>query len=110
MPDLHRAQYVRGCREPPVEYPNSSSAFPHDDDRVDPQHAERIVQDTVHPAQIARLVGDNLSQVALGVDCLEVDCSVCDSIVKGWKIPEELERPGRSHRVSDKAFRVIDGD
>ena len=42
---------------------------------------------------VAGFVRDDLGQVAFGVDRLEVDCSVCDSIVKRWEIPEQLQAP-----------------
>ena len=41
---------------------------------------------------------------------IEVDCSVGNSIVKRGNIAQQLDRAGRSHRMADEAFCVVDRD
>src|SRR5262249_14976075 len=61
-------------------------------DRIDPQHAERVVQDVVDLPQIAGLVGHDTrcAAVTVGVGIIEVDCSVSQSIVKGRDVTEQF--------------------
>src|SRR6476659_4386197 len=62
-----------------VVIPGALPLFSHsldDNDRVDAQHPERIVQDHVAPLLLARGVGDQALERALGIEPVYVDRGV----------------------------------
>ena len=80
----------------------------HNHDRVDPEHSELVVQNVFHFLHVPGPIGNDLPQLAARILLIEVDCSMGRPVIKRREIPQQLQGACRTHRVADKALRVID--
>src|SRR3954467_3518534 len=79
-----------------------------DQGRVNAQHTKRIIEDRANPFCGLGLVDDQARDIALRIKVIDVDGRVNHEVVEARQIACQFEGSGRSHGVSDKAFRVVD--
>ena len=81
-----------------------------DHHRIDPQHAERVIEDVVDAGDFAGFCGYQAREVAFGVEVIDIDRRVDDAVAERGEVSGEFKGSGGPHRVSDEAFGVIDPD